>query len=114
MVFALAGDSTMTRPLDKLNLGWFETSTKVEKLSAFSYQLSAPQGTNQGRQHSLDLDYSIRKALVISNRQEMKVTSQEQVIFEFACRSNCNVQKAAEFSIALSASASRNVGPDRS
>src|SRR5438270_7029584 len=86
MVFALAGDSTMTKPLDNVSstslLSVFEASTNGREatsngktscwLSAVSSQL-----LQQRAEHSFNLDNLVRKTLAICRLEKLKIFRQE-------------------------------------
>src|ERR1700693_6269462 len=104
IVFALAGDSTMTRPLDNVSSIWRSLDLKLARIlaaaqnggpgpSALSYQLSAvsPHLSHQRRQHSFHLNNLCFKTLIGGIAQVVQVVSEQKLIFEFACGPNCDL-----------------------
>src|SRR6267154_67151 len=91
IVFALAGDSTMTRPLDNGSSVWRLLDLKLARMQAAAQndhralgsQLSAvsPHFSHQRRQHAFHLNDLCFKSLVVWIAQVVQVVSEQKLIF---------------------------------
>src|ERR1700678_3798164 len=121
MVFAFAGDSTMTNPftnflsvLDFLfpklaRMGQPQQVT-AKQLSALSRQLSA---FYQRCQHAFHFYGLVRKSLILWGFHELQIARQEQVILQFASRTRGHLQETSKIHVPSSTRTLRDVRADR-
>src|SRR5580692_7493664 len=120
MVFALAGDSTITKPLVNVSsvdyYAFCETSTNAVAATSGRPRLSAlsSQLVKERSQHTFYFDGPFRKSLIINGRQELQITSEQEMVLKFTGRAHRNLQEARKFAITLSTGSFGNVRSDRS
>src|SRR5438445_13029706 len=111
MVLALAGDSTMTRPLvnfPSVEIFLFSKLARIggrQQVTASTLLASSSQFANQRGEHPLDFYDFQFKSLIIRGIQEIEISCQrqKQVIFQFAGGSHSDLKKPTQFAIALPA-----------
>jgi hypothetical protein len=84
-----------------------------QQAAARGYQLSvvSSQLVKERSQHTFYFDGPFRKSLIINGRQELQITSEQEMVLKFTGRAHRNLQEARKFAITLSTGSSAMFAP---